>query len=211
MERFSSWSAEILDCLCHMCLPDLATGRDKPWWQHTVWSQDKDLEGSCKMATYFLRLSLFFLQAIFGCGVSCLSKLCASRWTQESCIWSHECMACWQNTRVDLQLKMCSLTDYESLCAGLSAANHLQKLGFKVVVLEGHSRPGGRVHSVKLQVTFLPDAWHQKWTSQYDFWSFRFTPPVCPVRICNSHPSGCPDLSSVENTVLRTTPLIRFD
>ena len=36
--------------------------------------------------------------------------------------------------------------------AGLSAANQLRKFGFKVLVLEGHDRPGGRVYTRKLKV-----------------------------------------------------------
>ena len=38
------------------------------------------------------------------------------------------------------------------LAAGLSAARQLRAKGMEVVVLEGHSRPGGRVYSKKLQV-----------------------------------------------------------
>ena len=36
--------------------------------------------------------------------------------------------------------------------AGLSCARQLRAKGFEVVVLEGNARPGGRVHSLKLQV-----------------------------------------------------------
>ena len=39
------------------------------------------------------------------------------------------------------------------LFAGLSAANQLRKFGFKVLVLEGHDRPGGRVYTRKLKVS----------------------------------------------------------
>ena len=36
--------------------------------------------------------------------------------------------------------------------AGLAAAQQLQKRGVQVVVLEGHSRPGGRVYTRRLGV-----------------------------------------------------------
>ena len=45
------------------------------------------------------------------------------------------------------------LQAHEQLFAGLSAANQLRKFGFKVLVLEGHDRPGGRVYTRKLKVS----------------------------------------------------------
>ena len=36
--------------------------------------------------------------------------------------------------------------------AGLSAARQLRNHGYKVVVLEGAERPGGRVHTHRLEV-----------------------------------------------------------
>lgn len=40
------------------------------------------------------------------------------------------------------------------LFAGLSAARQLRGFGFKVVVLEGRDRPGGRVYTKQLKASF---------------------------------------------------------
>jgi lysine-specific histone demethylase 1 len=36
--------------------------------------------------------------------------------------------------------------------AGCATANQLQRWGYKVVLLEGRNRPGGRVHTARLEV-----------------------------------------------------------
>lgn len=45
-----------------------------------------------------------------------------------------------------------SLHDVVGVLSGLSAARQLRAFGFKVVILEGHARPGGRVYTKRLQV-----------------------------------------------------------
>ena len=42
---------------------------------------------------------------------------------------------------------------YIQIPAGLAAASRLQALGFSVIVLEGHGRPGGRVYTKRLEVS----------------------------------------------------------
>ena len=42
--------------------------------------------------------------------------------------------------------------------AGLAAAQQLRAFGYQVVVLEGQSRPGGRVYTKKLKVLVGKDA-----------------------------------------------------
>lgn len=59
------------------------------------------------------------------------------------------------------------LSVWPRLAAGLSAARQLRNHGYKVVVLEGADRPGGRVHTHRLEVRLPPAhtqsgqlAWH---------------------------------------------------
>lgn len=39
--------------------------------------------------------------------------------------------------------------------AGCAAASQLQRWGYRVIVLEGRNRPGGRVHTLRMEVSKL--------------------------------------------------------
>jgi lysine-specific histone demethylase 1 len=45
-------------------------------------------------------------------------------------------------------------------CAGLAAARQLRAAGYRVVVVEGRDRPGGRVWTERLEVCDGRSAWH---------------------------------------------------
>lgn len=40
--------------------------------------------------------------------------------------------------------------------AGLAAARQLDSFGYRVVIVEGHDRPGGRVYTKQLKVRHMP-------------------------------------------------------
>ena len=42
-------------------------------------------------------------------------------------------------------------------CAGLAAARQLDSFGYRVIIVEGHDRPGGRVYTKQLKVSWLCD------------------------------------------------------
>lgn len=43
------------------------------------------------------------------------------------------------------------------MCAGLAAARQLDSFGYRVIIVEGHDRPGGRVYTKQLKVSsYLP-------------------------------------------------------
>ena len=43
----------------------------------------------------------------------------------------------------------------KSLNAGLAAARQLDSFGYRVVIVEGHDRPGGRVYTKQLKVSHM--------------------------------------------------------
>ena len=52
--------------------------------------------------------------------------------------------------------------DKGGVLPGLAAARQLLSLGYQVVVLEGRSRPGGRVHTMRVEVIKFIDERHNQ-------------------------------------------------
>ena len=130
-------------------------------WKNMTWLQAEGCQNFTIMRHDCLRLSLDVVSLLVRCHVNCLLNF-VSLAAPACCVST--VMIAWLSGNMQSGNFVCWKfipsylhSDCDSPSAGLSAANHLQKLGFKVLVLEGHSRPGGRVHSVKLQVAFFPD------------------------------------------------------
>lgn len=56
--------------------------------------------------------------------------------------------------RRSLKVNISSQPWLRRLFAGLAAARQLRMLGYRVVVVEGRDRPGGRVHTKRMEVRF---------------------------------------------------------